>query len=257
MGANLDALNTRLSGFKTSWTLVQQAHEGNPEERQQAVTLLLARYGQVVRHYLLGITRNEEKAENLFQEFSLRLWQGRFRGACPEKGKFRHYLKKCLATLVADTWDRLGAISLEIAEGREPVDHRAGPTISIADEEFTSAWRQALMAGTLLALARDERRHGHGWYTVMKARLEWPEANSQELAAKISEQGKTVSPGWFRKKLMHARGRFAELLLDELAPTLEEPTLEAIQKELIELGLWEYCREYVEAARDKSCRAGG
>jgi hypothetical protein len=50
--------------------------------------------------------------------------------------------------------------------------------------------------------------------------------------------------------LIHrAREQFADLLLDEIMPSLERPTLDTLEEELIDLDLIEYCRGALDQRR--------
>ena len=49
-----------------------------------------------------------------------------------------------------------------------------------------------------------------------------------------------------RKTLERARDRFADLLLDEIAQALTNPTLDQLEEELIDLNLLEHCRPALE-----------
>ncbi len=70
-----------------------------------------------------------------------------------------------------------------------------------------------------------------------------PEMQSPALAEKLSEQmGQPVNAAWVRKRLHLARGKFIELLLSEIRETLDEPTEDELQEELLDLGLLDYCR---------------
>ena len=51
-----------------------------------------------------------------------------------------------------------------------------------------------------------------------------------------------MTANWVRKRLLYAREKFSELLLEELAQSLEDPTPEALEDELTVLGLLGACR---------------
>jgi hypothetical protein len=55
--------------------------------------------------------------------------------------------------------------------------------------------------------------------------------------------GKTVDAGWVRKQLHFARQRFAALLIEAVKQTLDAPTHDGVVQELIDLELYEYCRD--------------
>jgi hypothetical protein len=62
---------------------------------------------------------------------------------------------------------------------------------------------------------------------------------AEQLSARL---GKPVSAAWVRKTLERARHKYADLLLHEVAQTLDNPTLEALEEELVDVGLLTYCR---------------
>ena len=96
-----DNPNARLNLISTRWTLLGRAC-GDDAEAQAAKTDVLERYGGAIRRYLLGAVRDEDAADDLFQEFVCRLLRGGFRGADRARGRFRDYLKGVLAHLVVD-----------------------------------------------------------------------------------------------------------------------------------------------------------
>jgi RNA polymerase sigma-70 factor (ECF subfamily) len=61
--------------------------------------------------------------------------------------------------------------------------------------------------------------------------------------------GKPVNAAWVRQNLHRAREKFAELLVEEVLHTLERPTAEQLEEELIDLALFEYCRDAVARFR--------
>ena len=65
--------------------------------------------------------------------------------------------------------------------------------------------------------------------------------------------GKPVGDVWVRQTLRRARACLADLLLDEIAASLEDASHEGIEQELIALDLLGYCRE---SLRRRSGRPG-
>src|SRR5437773_1589953 len=97
-----DRVPMRLSQITTIWADLFQAHEGTPSEISPAQQRLLLRYTPAVHGYLRGATRDPDVADDLFQEFALRLVRGDFRPVDPDQGRFRDYLKRTLTNLVTD-----------------------------------------------------------------------------------------------------------------------------------------------------------
>src|SRR5438132_629599 len=97
-----EELNQRLSQISTQWSQVFEAHRDPADELAAARWTLLQRYSGAVYRYLLGAVRDPEVASELSQEFAFRFVRGDFRRADPERGRFRAYVKRALAHLVAD-----------------------------------------------------------------------------------------------------------------------------------------------------------
>jgi hypothetical protein len=102
----------------------------------------------------------------------------------------------------------------------------------------------------LAALEAYDRKAGRHLYTVLRCRMDHPKLRSPDMAEQLAGQiGKPVTAVWVRKRLSQAREKFGELLLEDLAQSLDNPTAEQIAEELTELGLLDYCREALEKRR--------
>jgi hypothetical protein len=66
------------------------------------------------------------------------------------------------------------------------------------------------------------------------------------MAERLSgELGHAVSADWVRTRLKRARDQFADLLLGELAQSMDNPTRERLEEELADLQLLKYCQDAV------------
>jgi RNA polymerase sigma-70 factor (ECF subfamily) len=236
---------SRLARFATPRTLFGQAHDADApgEQRQQARGQLLLRYEPVVRRYLAGALRGAANRDDLVSEcvqrFSQRLLQGAFQGADPARGRFRDYLRTSLCNLVREV-QREGRAQTVGLEGHEP----PGPPAPSLDD----AWREALMERALRALREHEQQTGAGHYTVLKLKMDGLAA--EEIGQRLAgEGGKPVTAVAVRQRLARARAKLVELLREEVAQTLRDPTPERVDEELAELGLLEYCRATPEGRR--------
>src|SRR5436309_1599788 len=130
----------RLSRIDTLWTVVCQAKEADGAVRS-AQARMLERYSGAVRRYLLAATRDPDAADELFQEFAVRFLRGGLRGANPERGRFRDFLKGVLIHLVADYHNKGKKRPLSLAPDHpEPA---AAPT-NDDDLAFRESWRDEL-----------------------------------------------------------------------------------------------------------------
>src|SRR5437870_1809874 len=71
-----DNSNHRLSLIPTLWSLVSQAHNSTADAANAARQQLLERYGNAVHRYLRKVLRNEDAADEVFQDFALSLLHG-------------------------------------------------------------------------------------------------------------------------------------------------------------------------------------
>src|SRR5438067_355842 len=105
---------------------------------------------------------------------------------------------------------------------------------------------QAQLDGTLAPDARRKLLQIYGG-AVRRYRADHPQVSSQEMAEGLSQAlGKQLNAASVRQALHRARDRFADLLLDEIAHAVADPTPEALEEELVEIGLLEQCRPALE-----------
>ena len=219
---NEERLQQHLSKITTMWTVLFQANQGPADQTSAAQRQLLQRDSAAIYRYLLGAVRDTDTADDLFQEFAVRFLRGDLKRACPERGRFRDFLKTVLYHLIVDhqRGQKKRPVSLPPA-GLEP--SVAPPKSADADEEFLTAWRADLMARTWQALERFEQQTGQPYCTVLRFRADHPEIRSPQMVEYLAEQlGQAVTPAWIRKRLHFAREKFTDLLVEEVVQTLEE-----------------------------------
>jgi RNA polymerase sigma factor (sigma-70 family) len=233
-------VNRPLNHISTLWTVVCRAHDGPADAVGAAQQQLMQRYRGAVYRYLLAAVRDADAAEDLAQEFALRFIQGKLRRANPAQGRFRDYLKGVLVHLIADYHRRRRAPLPLPDDAREP----AAPTAQPGDDPaFLASWRQELLGRTWEALAALERRTGQSFHTVLAFRRDHPDLRSEGMAKQLSAQlGKPLTAAGVRQTLRRARDKFADLLLDEVVQTLNQPTVDELGQELADLELLEYCQ---------------
>jgi RNA polymerase sigma-70 factor (ECF subfamily) len=232
----------RLSKISTSWTVLRQAHEGSPQGAVAAQQLLVQRYGSAIYRYVLRAVGDAAAAEDLTQEFALSLVSGQFRHVDPQRGRFRDYVKAVLFHLVSRYRRGQQRRPLPLPAD-SPVMAALADMPEEAQREFDASWRDELLARTWEALARAQPH----FHAVLRLRADHPKMPSAEMAQQLSQPlSKPLTPQGVRQSLHRARDTFAELLIEEVAQSLESPTLERIEEELGELNLLEYCRSALE-----------
>ncbi|WP_162273946.1 RNA polymerase sigma factor [Mariniblastus fucicola] len=208
-----------------------------------AQTELFELYSPAVKRYLLASLGNRESADEVFQEFALRIVRGDFRNADFEKGRFRNMLKTSLYRLMVDFHRRkqkqrkLGtADQIDFIAAEEDADSGC--------DAFTLAWRQTMLDQAWRRLEQLQIESSKPYYTILRARVDHPEMTTKQLHEHLHESQPIAIPaeGSFRVYLHRARRRFAKLLTEQVAISIEEPTPDNIEAELIDLGLHVFCR---------------
>jgi RNA polymerase sigma factor (sigma-70 family) len=238
----------RLSQIQTLWSVVLRARDDTADDARRAQEQLLERYNKVVYRYLLGALRDADAAEELSQEFALRFMRGDLKGANQDRGRFRDFLKGVLFHLIGDHHRRKKKVPYPLADQFDPATSNPGEPDS--DREFLESWRGELLNRAWKALALHEEQTGQPLHTVLRLRSENPEMRSEELAARIGTLlSRPMTAPAARQSVHRAREKFAELLVEEIAQTLVDPTLADVENELLEVNLIEYCRGALERLR--------
>jgi len=232
------SFEARLSQISTVWSVLRQAHGGPADAVAAAQQFLLQRYGGAVHRYLLATLRDPHAADDLTQEFGLRLVRGDFHRADPLRGHFRHYVKTVLFHLVSGYRKQQQTRMRPLASDSPELANLPARDLD-ADRRFQESWREELLARAWEALAEAQPV----FYAVLRFRATNPKLPSAQMAQQLSRQlDKPLSADGIRQALHRARDRFAELLIHEVAQSLENPTMEHVEEELRDLGLLAYCQ---------------
>jgi RNA polymerase sigma-70 factor (ECF subfamily) len=236
----------RLSEISTHWSLVFQAHQAQGDAKTAAQTELLLRYCTPIYRYVLSVVRDVPTAEDLCQEFAHRFVRGDFHRAHPDRGRFRSFIKTAIVHLIADHRRRQqakpNALTLDSALLGTTADRQGD-----APEEFEALWRADLLDRAWEALARVEQEKGGLLYSVLRLRAAEPALSAAEMAEHLGqEKGQQFTVENIRQILHRAREKFSELLLDEVARSLGEPSPESLREEATELGLLTYCQDALD-----------
>ncbi|MEO6808441.1 MAG: sigma factor [Isosphaeraceae bacterium] len=237
-----------LKDISTCWGDLQQAHSGAIDNVRAAQERIVTRYGPAIHRYLRAIVHNPDEAEELFQTFALRFVRGDFHRADPGRGRFRDYLKSALVRLVYDRQRQLSRQPSPLPDDH-PDPAEASPSTNL-DDEFLRIWREELLNRAWTNMADLDRHRGQPLYEVLQYRANYPDLRSADIAEHFTARlGRPLGPEWARKRLHEARTLFVNLLLEEVAQTVESSAVEAIEEELIDLDLLKYCRPALDRRR--------
>jgi RNA polymerase sigma factor (sigma-70 family) len=242
--SNRAELEARLSRISTRWSLVAEAH--TPDADKHAALsrqALFETYAAASYKYLLGAVRDAEAAEELCHEFAVRFLGGDFHRADPSRGRFRDYLRKVLINLAND-YQRSRR-----DQPRSLPDHSqiAAPHFDAVQEP---SFDQCLRAELLDQAWRGLSDVNPTYHAVLSMRVSHPDMSSREIADGVNLQtGKRLSPDTIRKTLERARGKFADLLLQEVSRVCEANAIEQLREELDHLDLLKYCQASLDRWR--------
>ncbi len=237
----------RLDEISTEWAIVRDPAR------------FVLRYAPAIQRYLAALIPNPHDAEEVAQEFFLRVAQHGFVRTRQEGGRFRDYLKAAVRNAALNCLRRDHGLR-PAGPGPSSSALRSGTTLgadipdktrAAADQAWAAEWRRCLLDRAREALEKYERRSpGNLFHTVLSLLVERPLDDSKALAVRASALiGRPLRPEAFRKQVSRARRMLARLLVQEVARTLDDPTPERIKEELIDLALWEYIRGFLPAER--------
>ena len=170
--------------------------------------------------------------------------------ADPERGRFRQFVKGVLFHLVADYHKKKKRLPHNLHPDA-PEPEVADASTFEQDREFLRNWREELLRRAWAALEESDRASGKHFYKMLRLRAEHPDLSSTQLAELLSKAlGKPINAAAGRQTLHRAREQFSDLMLDDVVQSLDNPTREQLEQELIDLGLLEYCRPALERRKD-------
>lgn len=218
---------SHLEEISTHWTAI---HDPNQ---------FVLRYATAVRAYLTAILGDAHEADEAAQEFYVNGLRKGFIRTTALRGRFRDYLKAAVRN-AAWSWKRRSPMATSTLPDEVPTDDPA-------EREWLAQWRRCALDRAWQELERYQRKTaGSLAYTVLRFSLDHPEADSETLAQRVSEQaGQPLRADAFRKQLSRARQRFAEILIQIVQETLSDPTPEHIRDELSDLGLLPFVQDHL------------
>ncbi len=235
----------RLDQIATQWSLLRLAHGDAPSSSEQARQRLLLRYAGAIRNYVGALLQDDAEADEVAQDVMVRMLRGDFGQADPGRGRFRDLLKVSVKNMVRTHWERKrrrSGVGLDI----EKLDDQFATSEKI-EADWNQNWRRHALDMTWKALeAFQQQTPGCIYYTLLRLRAAHPNDDSAQLAERLSA---ATNRPWradaLRQQLRRTRLRFAQLLIEEVAGSLAKPSPEAVEEELIELGLMEFVKDFL------------
>jgi RNA polymerase sigma-70 factor (ECF subfamily) len=236
------ALNGPRDFHTTCWSAVRRASSDDIGQANAALTILCNTYWYPIYAFIRRSNFQPSDAEDLTQDFFARIIRrDLFAAADAEKGKLRTFLLTCLRNFLADVRDRAAAqkrgpglltsICLADAEksyAREPVEQMS------PDRLFQRQWAMAMLESSLQRLRQefaDQRKET--LFEALRPFLGFgssPGGSYEEVSTRLA-----MPLGTLKSHVFRLRQRWRDLLFQQVALTLNEPTPELIKAELAEL----------------------
>ena len=210
----------------TRWSLVLRAREGDDASRRGALETLCATYWYPIYAFLRRSGRSPEDAQDLAQDFFVRLLDGRLlEGADPAKGKFRTLLLAALKNLDANAHAAAKAakrggnhtfVSLDAGHAEEhwQADTRTDEPV---ERLFDRAWAETLLSRSSERLRGEfEEKGREGLFSALYPRLT---GGDSEGLSRVAE-GLGLSEDAVKMALSRLRRRFGEVLREEVSETV-------------------------------------
>jgi RNA polymerase sigma-70 factor (ECF subfamily) len=212
----------------TRWTQVIAAGDPRRREARLALVSLCENYWYPLYAYLLRRGYPSDQAQDLTQEFFIRVLEGRYLDrAEPEKGRFRAFLLTSLKFFVADEEDRQRAhkrgggmvVPLEFSSGEER--YKREPAYDETPERiFERRWALSVLDRVVENLRNEFVQHGRPeHYERLKVFLL---GQSDAPYAALAQELNT-SEGALKVAIHRLRKRYRELFRQEIADTVADP----------------------------------
>lgn len=241
---SLGTANSRYQFGQTNWSRVLQAGQAEGDLAQQARNELLIRYHDAVYRFLLAKLGDTDVAGELFGRFAERVVEIHpfLQRANPEKGRFRDYLKTVLSRMIADYYREIQSDQKKLQKYLKKLSPAA------IEDVFGGAWVEELMKHAWEGLERRERTNGQPFHTLLLYKARNPKTRSEAMATHFSQElGKPMTADNIRQLLHRGQEMLNDLLVEEVARSLQETSAatasaEEIEAELIELKLFDKAR---------------
>src|ERR1039458_8989548 len=211
----------------TRWTLVVAAGDPHRKEARSALVFLCENYWYPLYAYLRRRGYPADQAQDLTQEFFIRLLEGRYLDrADPEQGRFRSFILTGLKFFVADEEARQRAhkrgggvlVPLEFPSGEER--YQREPAHDETPERiFERRWALSLLDRVVERLRKEFMHHGRAEHfeRLKLFLLGQPDAPYAALAREMN-----TSEGALKVAVHRLRKRYRELFRREIADTVAD-----------------------------------
>jgi RNA polymerase sigma factor (sigma-70 family) len=227
----------------THWSVVSAARGDDSPQAEQALEALCRAYWYPLYVFVRRQGHLPEDAEDLVQEFFVRLLQKHYLDAVePERGRFRTFLIMALKRFMANEWDRsvaqkrgggqeLLSLDTALAENR----YREGCPVEMeADLAFDRQWAVTLLDETLTRVRDEQKDWGKGGEFELFLPFLTPGSEAVSYSSVARQLG--ITEVAVRMAVHRLRRRYRQVFREALAQTVANPAdLDAEMHYLLEV----------------------
>jgi len=216
----------------TRWTVVLAARGRNTPQADVALEELCRTYWYPLYAYVRRQGHSREDAEDLTQAFFARLLEKNYlEGISSTGGKFRAFLLVAVKRFLANEWDRAncqkrggGVAPLSLDWQDADTRYKIDPPDAVSpDKLYDRAWAITVLEHVIIRLQDEHAADGKAaLYAQLKPFLM---AGKDALSYGQAATALQMPEGTVRVAVHRLRRRYRELLREEIAQTLSDPTL--------------------------------
>jgi RNA polymerase sigma factor (sigma-70 family) len=230
MSSNGNAASDR---FRTThWSLIVAARDGESAEARAALAGLCEAYWYPLYAFIRRQGHSMEDARDLTQEFFALLLEKDYLGAVDrEKGKFRSFLLTACKHFLANEYDRAHALKRgggvairSLDSGAAEKRYSQEPAHDVTPERlFERRWALVLLQNVLARLRQEHEQSGKvKLFEQLKAFLA---GDGPALRYAKAAEALKLSSGAVKVAVHRLRGRYRELVYEEIARTVDNPAM--------------------------------
>jgi len=215
----------------THWTVVLSAGRRSPPQSDRALEELCRTYWYPLYAYVRRQGHSKEDAEDLTQGFFARFLERNYlEGLSSEKGRFRAFLLAALKHFLANERDKSqrqkrggGIAPLSLDWQNAETRYRFDPADQLSpDKLYDRAWATTLLEQVIACLREECAAEGKG--VIFERLKSFLMMGKSDIPYAQAAAALDLNEGAARVAVHRLRKRYRELLREEIAQTLTEPS---------------------------------
>jgi RNA polymerase sigma-70 factor (ECF subfamily) len=216
----------------THWSLIVAAQDRESTEARAALAELCETYWYPLYAFIRRQGHSMENARELTQEFFARLLEKDYLGTVDrEKGKFRSFLLACCKHFLANEHDRAkalkrgGGVAIRSLDGGTAESrYREEPAHGVTPEKlFERRWALVLLQNVFARLRQEHARAGK--LKLFEQLKPFLAGDGPALRYAQAADALHLSSGAIKVAVHRLRRRYRELVHEEIARTVDDPSL--------------------------------